>query len=204
MGANYWSRIAHLFLAAGVLVAGTGNSGRARAAEPTPARGAAPGVVKVGATTGSAELARLAPSQVLEFPNGSRLTVADVRSLAPLAARLRSMTGRGVLRQPLSGPTLPVTRQTERSRLESAPDATVLQLPDGRKMTAGQFKAVLPHLPAASARQAPAVVKVARGTPLPELLKRPDTDVLESPGGKRTTVGELRRLAQQLPPGIRR
>jgi hypothetical protein len=146
---------------------------------------------------------------VLEFPNGTRFTVADVRSLEPLAARLRSVTGRGVLRHSLSGPTLPVTAQTDRRQLENAPEMTVFQLPDGRRMTAGQFKAVLPHLPKAGttvAGRAPAgpVVKVARGTPLAELLKRPDGDVLESPGGKRVTVGELRRLTQSLPPGIRR
>jgi len=204
MGARNWSRRVQFFLVAGVLAAGTGTFGQARAADPTPARAGAPGVVRVGPQTRPADIAALPPSQVLEYPRGTRLTVAQVKSLEPLAARLRSITGHGVLRQPLSGPTLPVTRQTERSRLESAPNATVLQLPDGRKMTAGQFKAVLPHLPSASARQAPAVVKVARGTPLSELLKRPDTDVLESPVGKRTTVGELRRLAQSLPPGIRR
>jgi len=191
-----------LFLA-GIVFAGASSPTRLRAADPPPARAAAPGVVRVGPQTSARQLSALAPTQVLEFPKGSRLTVAQVQSLAPLAGRLRAVTGRGVLRQPLSGPVLPVTRQTERRQLEALPDATVLVAPDGRKMTAGQFKAVLPHLPAA--RSAPVhVVKVAAGTPLSELLKRPDTDVLESPGGKRVTVGELRRLKQQLPPGIGR
>lgn len=201
MSAKTLSRRVFLLLAVGALAAGAGSPGRA--ADPPPARAGAPAVVRVGPTTRPADLSALPPSQVLEFPKGTRLTVAQVRSLAPLAARLRSVTGRGVLRQPLSGPTLPVTRQTERRQLETAPDQTVLQLPDGRRMTAGQFKAVLPSLPA-SARLAPTVVKVARGTPLAELLKRPDGDVLESPEGKRTTVGELRRLVQSLPPGTRR
>jgi hypothetical protein len=159
--------------------------------------------VRVGPQTRAREIAGLAPTQVLEFPKGTRFTVAQVQSLAPLAARLRAVTGRGVLRQPLNGPTLPVTRQTERRQIEAAPDTTVLVAPDGRTMTVGQFKAVLPNLPAARSAP-PHVVKVAKGTPLSELLKRPDTDVLESPGGKRATVGELRRLAQQLPAGIRR
>ncbi|MGA7991889.1 MAG: hypothetical protein WCC53_10690 [Thermoanaerobaculia bacterium] len=203
MGARSWSQGVGVFLVSSVMTAGIGASGRALAADPTPAaRAVAPGVVRIGPNTRSADIAALPPSQVLEFSSGKRLTVADVRSLAPLAARLRSMTGRGVLRQPLTGPTLRVTRQTERRQLETAPDATVLVAPDGRKITAGQFKAVLPHLQASSVRQAP-IVKVARGTPLSELLKRPDTDVLESPGGKHVTVGELRRLAQSIPSGIR-
>lgn len=197
------SRSVPTLLLAGIALAGSASPSRLRAADPTPARAAAPGVVRVGPETGARQIAGLAPAQVLEFPNGTRLTVERIRSLAPLAARLRAVTGRGVLRQPLNGPVLPVTPGIERRRLEAAPDATVLQLPDGRRMTAGQFKAVLPNLTAR--RAAPAnVVKVAKGTPLAELLKRPDTDVLESPGGKRTTVGELRKLAQQLPAGARR
>lgn len=202
MSATGWTRRFRLFVAAGMLLAGTGVPGRARAADPAPTKPAAPGVVRVGPTTTSSSLSSLPPSQVLEFPNGSHLTVADVRSFGPLIARLRSR-GRGVLRQPLTGPTLPVTPSTQRRQLEAAPDTTVLQLPDGRKMTAGQFKAVVPHLPKTASGRA-AVVKVARGTPLAELLKHPDSTVLESPGGKRVTVGELRHLAEALPPGIRR
>jgi hypothetical protein len=204
MSARNWSPCVSIFLGLWLFGAGSGISRRVLAADPTPARPPASGVLKVGPATRSSELAILPSSQVLEFPRGTRFTVADVRSLEPLAARLRAVTGRGVLRQPLTGPALPVTRQTERRQLETAPDTTVLVAPDGRKITVGQFKAVLPHLPAANVRSAPNVVKVARGTPLSELLKRLDTDVLESPGGKRTTVGELRQLAQSLPPGIRR
>lgn len=196
------SRSVPSLLLAGIVLAGSAIPARLRAADPPLAR-AAPGVVRVGPQTSARQIAGLAPTQVLEFPNGTRLTVERVRGLAPLAARLRAVTGRGVLRQRLDGPTLPVTPGTERRRLEAAPDATVLQLPDGRRMTAGQFKAVLPHLPAGRSASAN-VVKVAKGTPFSELLKRPDTDVLESPGGKRVTVGELRRLAQQVPPGIGR
>jgi len=203
MGARTWSRCVSFLLFAGALVAGS-RTRQAQAADTAPPRTGPPAVVRVQPNTRSAELAGLPPTQVLEFSNGKRLTVAEVRSLAPLVTRLRAGTGRGVLRQPLTGPTLRVTQQTERRQLETAPDATVLVAPDGRKITAGEFKAVLPHLRASSARGAPNVVKVARGTPLSELLKHPDGTVLESPSGKFVTVGELRRLAEQLPAGIRR
>ena len=149
MSARNWSHCVSVVFGLGLLGAGSGVTGRLLAADPTPAR-QAPGVVKVGPATRSSELANLPPSQVLEFPRGTHFTVAQVNSLEPLAARLRAVTGRGVLRQPLTGPVLPVTRQTERRQLEAAPDTTVLVAPDGRKITAGQFKAVLPHLPAAT------------------------------------------------------
>jgi hypothetical protein len=84
----------------------------------------------------------------------------------------------------------------------------VLKLPDGRRMTVAQFKAVRAQtqstpVHAASTATGQRVVKVSRGTSLAELLKRPDTDVLESPSGKRITVGELRRFSQSLPQNLR-
>lgn len=153
--------------------------------------------VPVRPATRSADLAALPESQVLVFPNGLRMSAGQLRGLAPkqrVPAR-----GSEMMRKPPAGPGLEVHRGSTLADLERAPPQTLLRLPDGRAITAAQLKAfdeALTRSRPATARAAPATgqaVRVPRGTPLAELLARPDSDVLESPGGKRVTVGELRR-----------
>jgi hypothetical protein len=177
----------------------------AYAAAPAASTPLAPSVavVKLRPNFSAAELVAMPSTQIVEFPNGLRLSIADVRSLAPAAERLRAARG-GTLRQPLTGPVVRVSPGTSLADVHHAPDNAVLQLPDGRRMTVAQFRSVQGLLPKGDTRRshttqtnrAGPAIKVARGTPPAELLKRPDTDVLESPSGKRITVGELRRFLQ--------
>lgn len=161
-------------------------------------------VIRLEGNATSAQLAPMPATQLVEFPNGLRLSAADVRSLAPIADRLRrsSASRSGVLRQPLTGPVVAIKPGTTMNEVINAPDNALLQMPDGRKVSVAQFKSVQGQLRTSAVttgtraqRNGPAV-RVERGTRLAELLKRPDTDILESPGGKRITVGELRRFTQ--------
>lgn len=148
-------------------------------------------------STRSADLAALPDTQTLVFPNGLRMSAAQLRALAPTQRAQRP--GAAILGKPAPGPVVQVTPGSSLAQLERAAPNTLLQLPDGRRISAAQLKAVdeaLARSRPAAARAAPTsgqVVRVPHGTPLAELLVRPDSDVLESPGGKRITVGELRR-----------
>lgn len=153
--------------------------------------------VRVLPSTTRAELRALPDSQILVFPNGLRMNAGQLRGLAPSQRSARP--GSEVLRKPGPGPVVPVTPSSSLVELERLPPNTLLQVPDGRRITAAQLKEVdeaLARSKSAPARAAPGagqVVRVPRGTPVAELLARPDSDILESPGGKRVTVGELRR-----------
>jgi len=158
---------------------------------------AAAQAIPVLPATRHADLAALPDTQVLVFPNGLRMSAGQLRGLAPPQRAVRP--GPAILGKPVPGPVVRVTPGTSLAQLERAAPNTLLELPDGRRITAAQLKAVdeaLATSKATSARSAPPsgqVVRVPRGTPLAELLARPDSDIIESPGGKRTTVGELRR-----------
>lgn len=153
--------------------------------------------IHVSPTMRSADLAALPDTQMVVFPNGLRMSVRQLRGLSPL----QRLPGRSseMLRKPPGGPVLQVTPESSLAQLERAAPQTLLQLPDGRRITAAQLKAVdeaLAKSRPTTARARPAAgqaIRVPHGTPLAELLARPDGDVLESPGGKRITVGELRR-----------
>lgn len=153
--------------------------------------------VPVLPSTRSADLAALPDAQTLVFPNGLRMSAAQLRRLAPAPPARRP--GAAILGKPAPGPVVQVTPGSSLAQLERAAPNTLLQLPDGRRISAAQLKAVdeaLARSRPAAARAAPMtgqVVHVPHGTPLAELLVRPDGDILESPGGKRITVGELRR-----------
>ena len=164
---------------------------------------AAPVAMKLQPGVTAAQLASLPSTQMVEFPHGLKVSVAGVRRMSPLVERLRSARSEGVLRQRPTGPVVAVKQDTPLTELLNAPDASALQLADGRRISAAQFKSVYGHLPRRNAQASRAAatqlaganaVKVPRGTPLAELLKRPDSDVLESPNGKRIRVGDLRRL----------
>jgi hypothetical protein len=188
----------------GFLLVATSFVLRAHAAAPAAPPAAQPAnVVKLQASVTSAQIASMPDAQLIEFPNGLRLSAGEVRSLAPLAERLRAGAGSrtgGVLRQPLTGPVVAVKPGTTVNEVLNAPDNAVLQLPDGRKVSVALFRSVQGQLRSTGStrpqRAAGPAVRVERGTPLAELLKRPDTDVVESPSGRRITVGELRRFVQ--------
>lgn len=160
--------------------------------------------VPVLPATRSTDLAALPDTQALVFPNGLRMSAAQLRELAPQKRAPRP--GAPILGKPTPGPVLQVTPGSSLAQLERATPNTQLQLPDGRRITAAQLRAVdeaLAKSRPARARAASSpgqVVQVPRGTPLAELLARADGDVLESPGGKRVTVGELRRYLSDAAP----
>jgi methionyl-tRNA formyltransferase len=84
------------------------------------------------------------------------------------------------------------------------PDSDTLQLPSGKTMTVGLLKLVREDVERRLGRSLTAgkvrpdlsgpAVKVQSGTDWKNILQRPDGTVLESPGGKRITVGELKQV----------
>jgi hypothetical protein len=92
------------------------------------------------------------------------------------------------------------------------PDNTTVQLPSGRLATVGQIKLVRPLIEKrlghslAMVQQRPNLtgpaIKVNKNTSRAQwedILKKPDATVLESPNGKRITVGEAKQYLAKNP-----
>lgn len=104
-----------------------------------------------------------------------------------------------------------VKRGTDLRALAARPDSDVLQLPNGQKLTIGDFKKLdniermrsgrsLVERQAALSRPAvPAgpAIKIASNADLAALASHPDSTVVQNPAGRRITLGELRAYAQR-------
>jgi hypothetical protein len=98
------------------------------------------------ATSLSAALSR-SNGDTVELPNGARLTVADLRKLGALAQRER---GRNPLdmaapvsaaARASSAPPIIVRNKQDLMALKGRPDNTVVQAPNGARITLGDIRA---------------------------------------------------------------
>lgn len=148
-------------------------------------------------------------SDIVEFSTGKRLPVRDLRRLDSIGQKLRGAS------KPIppafsSRPALTGSPVRQRSDLVAAlkrPESDTIQLPSGELLTVGQLRLLKPSvekllghpLDAVPSRQTPTgpatrLQKSIGKTEWQGLLKKPDNTVLESPGGKRITVGELKQV----------
>jgi hypothetical protein len=144
----------------------------------------------------------------VELSNGRRMSLGDLRKLeaagkkmaAPLVDRLPT----SLKIKPGATGTL-VRNSADLASALKRPDNATIQLPSGRLVTVGQIKFVQAYVekkvghPLTEVPKRPnltgPVVKVpqnATKTQWDEILKKPDSTVLESPHGKKITVGELK------------
>ncbi|MBB5202864.1 hypothetical protein HNQ51_000157 [Inhella inkyongensis] len=100
----------------------------------SPAVNLAPGVNL------AAVMARPA-TDVVQLPNGQRLSVADLQKLDALS---RQINGRGFVagtpaRAP-AGPAIKIDSARDLDKLRSQPDSTVLENPQGQRITLGELR----------------------------------------------------------------
>ncbi len=147
-------------------------------------------------------------SELIEFSDGRQVRLGDMRRIEQSAQRLRSAPKVAVVPPGLQfKPAASGTRVDTSKALADAlkrPDSDTLVLPSGAKLTVGQLKFLQPMvekrlghpLGAASGRPqlSGPVTKVTAQTDLKSMLSQPDSTVLESPNGKRVTVGELKQV----------
>ncbi|MFH1152987.1 MAG: hypothetical protein V1793_04140 [Pseudomonadota bacterium] len=141
-------------------------------------------------------------SETLVLPNGSRLTVAQLKFIQPMVEK---QLGRKL--DVATGPVTPVKTRIDLAAVLERPDIEAVQFPSGNVFTVADIKAARPDvekrlgysLYAAQKKPAAmgAVIRVAKNVSTPDwknILKQPDDTVLESPGGKRITVGNLKKV----------
>ena len=144
----------------------------------------------------------------VELQDGRRLKIGDIRRLTSLTQKARAATPGSRMPEALkfkpAAKGAPLRSSDDLAAALTRPDSETLQLPSGKTMTVGLLKLVREDverqlgrsLTAKTARpdlSGPAV-KVQTGTDWKNILQRPDNTVLESPGGKRITVGELKKV----------
>lgn len=145
-------------------------------------------------------------AELIELSDGKRVRLGDLRRVEQAARKLRNATSgtppAGLQFKPGAGGT----RVEDAAGLAAAlkrPDSDTIILPSGRRVTAGQLRFVQPRVEMRLGRPLEALakrppldgqaLKVDDKTDWSAILKKPDQTVLESPSGKRITVGELKR-----------
>ena len=175
-----------------------------------PAQGAQPTepIIRFTRTESPGFLAGRPDGDRVELQDGRRLKIGDIRRLTSLTQKARAATPGSRMPQALklkpSAKGAPLISSDDLAAALSRPDSETLQLPSGKTMTVGLLKLVREDverqlgrsLTSTTARpdlSGPAV-RVQSGTDWKNILQRPDNTVLESPGGKRITVGELKQV----------
>lgn len=148
-------------------------------------------------------LAGRADSDIVEFAPNRRMRVGDLRRLDAAASRMRGgerAAPAGLVAPPGRSGT-PLRSGEDLNDALRRPGTEVFQLPSGRTVTAEQLRFVMPRVEARLGRAVTApgqpaagrVLRVDARTDWRAVLSRPDDTVLESPSGRRVTVGAIKR-----------
>lgn len=169
---------------------------------------AAPRIITMAPGMTVQSLAGRADSDVVEFTGGKRLPVRDLRRLEAIGKKMRAGGSKPVapaFAAKPAGTGIPVKDRADLTAALKRPDGETIQLPSGKRLTVGQLRLLKPEVekqlgrtlestPGRTIPKGPAI-KLQRGadkTQWKTLLQKPDSTVLESPNGKRITVGELK------------
>lgn len=148
-------------------------------------------------------------TDLVQFPKGKPMTVGQIRRLQASAARLRAPRvdrTPEVLRHKPAPTGMPLRNASDLKEALKRPDTETVQFPSGRTATVGQIRLVRPLVEKRlggrsldSLMQRPSLsgpaIKVSKATTRKEwtdILKKPDTTVVETQSGKRATVGEIK------------
>lgn len=166
------------------------------------------GIIKMTPGMTVQSLAGRADSDVVEFTGGKRLPVRDVRRLETIGRKLRTGGSKPVAPAFAARPAatgMPIKDRADLTAALKRADGETIQLPSGRRLTVGQLRLLKPEVekrlgrslestPRRTVPKGPSI-KLQRGAEKSQwkaLLQKPDSTVLESPNGKRITVGELK------------
>lgn len=166
-------------------------------------------VVKMTPGMTVSSLAQRSDSDVVEFSSGRRLPIRDIRRLDAVAKKLQA----GARPLPTAFSVKPgATVATVKSRDDllaalQRPDTDTVRLPSGKLITAAQLRLLKPEVEKRLGRSMESVptrrtptgptMKLQHTVPVLEwksILTQPDNTVLESPNGKKITVGELKQV----------
>jgi hypothetical protein len=176
---------------------------------------AEPGVIKYTPNMTVKSLAGRPDADLVELKNGRRVSVGDLRRLDAAAQKMRApRVDRmpAVLKVKPTTTGIKINNAADLAAALKLPDSTTVQLPSGRLATVGQIKLVQPLIEKRLGHSLTMVlqrpnlsgpaIKVNKDTTRAQwedILKRPDNTVLESPNGKRITVGEAKQYLAKNP-----
>lgn len=169
-----------------------------------------PAVIKMTPQMTTQSLAGRADSDLVEFKNGRQLPVRDIRRLDAISRKLRA-PGKplpaALTAKPVATGGVPLRHRGDLLGALKRADSDTIQLPSGRQLTVGQLRLLKPELEKQLGRPLDSLpvrqIPTGPATKLQRtidragwkgILKQPDSTVLESPNGKRITVGELRQV----------
>jgi hypothetical protein len=170
---------------------------------------AEPGIVKYTPNMTVKSLAGQPDTDLVELKNGRRVSVGDLRRLDVAAQKMRApKVDRmpAVLKVKPAATGIKINNAADLAAAFKLPDNATVKLPSGRLATVGQIKLVQPLVEKRIGHSLTMVVqrpnlsgpsiKITKGTTRAQwedILKKPDNTVLESPNGKRITVGEAKQ-----------
>jgi len=169
------------------------------------------GVVKFNANLRLNQLGSRPDSDLVELSDGKRVRIGELRRMDLAAKKLRSAPATAIVPQGLrfkpAATGIPVKKPSDLAAALKRPDSDTVILPSGRRVTVGQLRFVQPRLeaqlgwPLGAPPKRPTTsgvaLKVTAESDWKAILKRPDDTVLESPSGKRITVGELKAVIRK-------
>jgi len=177
--------------------------------------GAGSNIIKYTPNTTLKSLAGRPDSDLVEFSNGRRISVGRLRSLeAAQQKMLASVPGRrlpAALKVKATTTGTMVRNSADLNAALQRSDSETVQFPSGRLATVGQMKFVQPLVEKKLGKkltQVPSaeIIKISNATTLSDwkiIFQKPDSTVLESPNGKRITVGDLKQAMAKTPSSAR-
>ncbi len=202
--------VAVLFYTAPVFAAGSGIGTAAGGGTGKP-------VLMLTPSTSNAEMAKLGDNDVIELQDGRQLKMGTVRKFSAIAQKLKAARGTkpaippAVMIKP-AATGLKVTSMADLSRIfETSPDDTTIEFSSGRTYTVAQLRYLKPFLdvetgrkldlPGVQSKYQKSAIKIKNTTDKEywqNILRKPDDTLLETPQGKRFTVGDLKAAASSL------
>jgi hypothetical protein len=200
------SRLIGMLLCAGMVLFSATGSKAASMATQGGATGSS--ILKISPGMSPAVLAGRPDSESVQLPSGRTITLGKLRELSRLSQRLKEAKAKplptALTLQPAKTGRL-VKNANDLSAALKRPDSETVQLPSGKRITVGTLRYLQPLVEQRLGRKfsdagtqpdrAAKIIKIESTTDKKawiNILKQPDATVLESPAGKRITVGELK------------
>jgi len=201
-----------------ILVLGLSGPGFAESASSAPSSTPKAKIVKFTPGMNINTLAGRPDTDQIEFADGRHVSVGNIRRIEAARQQIHMPMAHDRFKVIFGAKPAGVGKRIDNSNdLVAAlkrPDGETLQLPSGRRVTAAQIKFAQPEVERRlgfkldTLPQRPnlsgAAIKIGKNTTRTDwegILKKPESTVLESPNGKRVTVGELKQeLAKRIKP----
>lgn len=175
---------------------------------------------EVTKTTKMSQIRALPDNKLVRMKNGRVIPAKNLKAFADMLKNLNTKSAPVRASEKFStaqgAAQIQLTKGSNLHLLQGRNNSEVIQLPSGRKLTVGDFKKldqVAVAMTGKSITSRQAALPKGSGTPIKIKSKKdfetfadkPDSTILESPSGKKITLGELRAYAKKnnKPLGVR-